>query len=36
MLLLDVYKIPVTWSLAVVASLIVGSVVLSLMHTRKT
>lgn len=35
MLLLDVYKIPVTWSLAVVASLIVGSVVLSLMHTRK-
>lgn len=35
MLLLDVYKIPIIWSLAVVAGLIAGSVILSLLHTRK-
>ncbi|TXH69020.1 MAG: TerC family protein [Thiothrix sp.] len=35
MLLLDVYKIPVTWSLAVVATLIAGSIILSLLRTRK-
>lgn len=34
MLLLDVYKIPITWSLGVVASLIAGSVILSLLRTR--
>ncbi|TXH69430.1 MAG: TerC family protein [Thiothrix sp.] len=36
MLLLDFYKIPIAWSLGIVASLIAGSVILSLMHTRKT
>ncbi len=35
MLLLDIYKIPTTWSLAVVASLIGVSVILSLYHTRQ-
>lgn len=35
MLLLDIYKIPIAWSLGIVASLIVGSVILSLLHTRK-
>ncbi len=35
MLLLDVYKIPITWSLGIVASLIAGSVILSLLHTRQ-
>lgn len=34
MLLLDVYKIPITWSLAVVASIIAISVILSLRYTR--
>ena len=36
MLLLDLYKIPIAWSLGVVASLIAGSVILSLLSTRKT
>ncbi len=35
MLLLDIYKIPTTWSLAVVAGLIGASVVLSLYYTRQ-
>ncbi len=35
MLLLDVYKIPITWSLGIVASLIAGSVILSLLRTRQ-
>lgn len=35
MLLLDVYKIPITWSLAVVASIIAISVILSLRYTRE-
>ena len=34
MLLLDVYKIPVSWSLLVVAALIVTSVLASLWVTR--
>ena len=36
MLLMDVYKIPITVSLAVVAVLIGGSIVLSLQRTRQT
>ncbi len=35
MLLLDIYKIPTTWSLVVVASLIGAAVILSLYYTRK-
>lgn len=35
MLLLDVYKIPITWSLAVVAGIIATSVILSLRYTRE-
>lgn len=35
MLLIDVYKIPVTWSLAVVAATIAATVVLSLMRPAK-
>ncbi|HRJ54400.1 MAG TPA: TerC family protein [Candidatus Thiothrix moscowensis] len=35
MLLLDVYKIPITWSLVVVASIIAISVILSLRYTRE-
>jgi tellurite resistance protein TerC len=34
MLLMDVYKIPIGWSLGVVASIIAGSVILSLRRTR--
>jgi tellurite resistance protein TerC len=35
MLLLDVYKIPITWSLLVVAGIIATSVILSLRYTRE-
>lgn len=35
MLLLDIYKIPITWSLVVVASIIAISVILSLRYTRE-
>jgi tellurite resistance protein TerC len=35
MLLLDIYKIPITWSLLVVASILAISVILSLRYTRK-
>lgn len=35
MLLLDIYKIPITWSLGVVASIIAISVILSLRYTRE-
>jgi tellurite resistance protein TerC len=35
MLLLDVYKIPITWSLLVVAGIIGLSVMLSILYTRK-
>jgi tellurite resistance protein TerC len=34
MLLLDVYKIPISWSLLVVAGIIAASVILSLRYTR--
>jgi tellurite resistance protein TerC len=35
MLLLDIYKIPITWSLLVVASILAISMIMSLRYTRK-